>query len=215
MVRAPDRREAKFRPSAYYCDEDRGGDATKNRGVAHLWLHGVHSIPRRRNHTRLRDERYQNLCKLFSLTRPEEKLVSRPCERKVVAGVLWLTLVTAAVVFGSGSSQKPSISTTRTETQAAQHSAASDEWLAVPGLRVGPLSLGDTEQRIPELFPKRAITQTRIPNCGMEYLIGILVDAMHPGSLSVFAKDGRVVEITTSMGHYHTEQGIASGSSPR
>lgn len=99
--------------------------------------------------------------------------------------------------------------------QATPPANDSDEASIVPGTRVGALALGDAETKISELFPKPSIGQSAgTPGCGTEYLIGLLQDVRHPGFLRVFVKDGKVAQIEADRAHFHTVQGIASGSSP-
>jgi hypothetical protein len=101
------------------------------------------------------------------------------------------------------------------DEQPAPSSRIPEDFLIVPGVRAGALSLGDAETKIFELFPKPSIGQSPgPPGCGKDYLVGLLEDASHPGFLRVFAIDGRVVEIEASRARYHTSEGIAGNSSP-
>jgi hypothetical protein len=121
-----------------------------------------------------------------------------------------LAVIGGGIKLGNGSAyfQGPG-------NQAVPGSHDSGDWLIVPGTRVGALALGDAETRISDLFPKPSIGQSPgPPGCGTEYLIGLLQDAKHPGFLRVFAKDGKAVEIEADRAHYHTAEGIASGSPP-
>jgi hypothetical protein len=99
--------------------------------------------------------------------------------------------------------------------QVVQHPDAFGDSLVTPDGRAGALYLGDEETKIFELFPKPSVTQSpALPDCGMQYSVGLLQDTRHPGALNAFARDGKLFEIETVQSRYRTEEGIMSGSSP-
>jgi|SRR5580704_2293593 hypothetical protein len=95
------------------------------------------------------------------------------------------------------------------------HGTIEDLRLIEPGIRVGPLKLGDSQERALELFPKKPNIdqETFLPNCGTEYIWSDLDDPSHGTIMMRFKKD-RVWQIESVSANYHTRDGIAVGDSP-
>jgi hypothetical protein len=86
--------------------------------------------------------------------------------------------------------------------------------LIEPGLRVGPLKIGDTRERALELFPKKAEDQEWDDPCGTTL---DWVDASNPagrGDLSIRLKKERVFQIESSTTRFQTAEGITTFDSP-
>ena len=88
--------------------------------------------------------------------------------------------------------------------------------LILPGRSVGPLKLGDTRDRVGELFPyKKGVDQEfEQPGCGTEYL---WVDLKNPrgGNVFIRLKEGRVFQIESATSRYRTVEGLSVYSSPK
>lgn len=113
----------------------------------------------------------------------------------------------------------------RSATQTVSTSApvpSTDAALIEPGRRVGALRLGDTRERVIEVFPKK-------PNYDEEYnydegcprteIHWLDIDLRHEnGAVSngvfVYLKDGRVFQIEAATPHFHTADGIKEDSTP-
>jgi hypothetical protein len=140
----------------------------------------------------------------------------KPSQFSTVLLILFLLMQMSLTVRGDIGRLGTSLDSLREfRNQAPSHSHNSDDSLVVPGLRAGRVRLGDPEEAISKLFPRPSVSRSpSLPDCGMQYLIGLLQDARHPGALNVFVKEGKVVEIETIQGHYRTADGIASNSPP-
>ena len=84
-----------------------------------------------------------------------------------------------------------------------------------PGLRVGSLKLGDTQEEAFTLFPRKMHIDmvTPLPNCGTEYAWSDL-STSSPGNLIIRFKEGRVYQIESMTKKYRTKEGITSTSTP-
>lgn len=83
-----------------------------------------------------------------------------------------------------------------------------------PGLRVGPLKLGDSLDRALELFPKKDEDQQWDDQCGTTL---DWVDAANPmgrGDVYIRVKKGRVFQIESSTTRFQTAEGITTFESP-
>lgn len=83
-----------------------------------------------------------------------------------------------------------------------------------PGLRVGPLKLGDSLDRALELFPKKGEDQQWDDQCGTTL---DWVDAANPmgrGDVYIRVKKGRVFQIESSTTRFQTAEGITTFESP-
>jgi len=102
----------------------------------------------------------------------------------------------------------------QTESQQQSGSFTSTQVIIEPGLSVGPLKLGDTEERALELFPKKAEDQQWENSCGTTFN---WVDADNPvrgGNLFIRTKKGKVFQIESATTRFHTAEGIASLDPP-
>lgn len=92
---------------------------------------------------------------------------------------------------------------------------ARERFLIEPGLRVGPLKLGDTQERALELYPRKPDIdqETLLPNCGIEY-VWADIDSTSPGTLIIRFKEGRVFQIESNTVKYQTRDRIKSGDTP-
>jgi len=84
-----------------------------------------------------------------------------------------------------------------------------------PGQRIGPLKIGDSQDRALELFPlKQGIDQQWEDKCGTAL---DWVDSSNPngrGDVIIRLKKGKVFQIESSSSRYHTAEGIATFDSP-
>jgi hypothetical protein len=84
-----------------------------------------------------------------------------------------------------------------------------------PGQRLGPLKIGDSQDRALELFPlKQGIDQQWEDKCGAAL---DWVDAANPngrGDVIIRLKKGKVIQIESSSSRFHTAEGIATFDSP-
>lgn len=83
-----------------------------------------------------------------------------------------------------------------------------------PGLRVGPLKLGDSLDRALELFPKKDEDQQWDDQCGTTL---DWVDAANPmgrGDVYIRVKKGKVFQIESSTTRFQTAEGITTFESP-
>jgi len=84
-----------------------------------------------------------------------------------------------------------------------------------PGRRIGPLKLGDTQERALELFPLKADIDQEyvVPNCGTEYE-WLDLDNHQGGNVLIIFKDNLVSQISSTINRYRTIKGTGPGSSP-
>src|SRR5579863_979962 len=84
-----------------------------------------------------------------------------------------------------------------------------------PGQRVGPLKIGDSQDRALALFPlKQGVDQQWDDKCGTTL---DWVDSTNPngrGELFIRLKKGKVFQIESSTNRFHTAEGIAALDSP-
>jgi hypothetical protein len=83
-----------------------------------------------------------------------------------------------------------------------------------PGLSVGPLKLGESQERALELFPKKAEDQEWTDPCGntLDW-----VDTSNPngrGDVIIRLKKGKIFQIESSTTRFHTADGITTFDSP-
>jgi glycosyltransferase involved in cell wall biosynthesis len=83
-----------------------------------------------------------------------------------------------------------------------------------PGLSVGPLKLGDSQERALELFPKKAEDQEWTDPCGNSL---DWVDTTNPngrGDVIIRLKKGKIFQIESSTTRFRTADGITTFESP-
>jgi hypothetical protein len=135
-----------------------------------------------------------------------------PCLVSLIVGC-------AAQVQHSPASAK---SATQKVSTLASPAASADAIVIEPGRRVGALQLGDTRERVIEIFPKK-------PNYDEEYnydgmcprteIHWLDIDLTHenePVSNGVFVylKEGHVFQIEAATPRFHTADGITENSTP-
>jgi glycosyltransferase involved in cell wall biosynthesis len=84
-----------------------------------------------------------------------------------------------------------------------------------PGHSLGPLKLGDTEERARELFPKKDIDQEWEDACGTTI---DWTDSSNPighGEVFIRLKKGKVFQIESSTTRFHTAEDITTFESPQ
>ena len=115
------------------------------------------------------------------------------------------TVLLLLAVVSTGIEQKPETHDSR------------DLNLIQPGLRAGPLVLGDSYERATELFPPRPdIDQefSQAVGCGKE-LNWVDLKSSPVGNLFIRFKDGAIFQIDVATTRYHTAEGVAINSSPQ
>jgi hypothetical protein len=83
-----------------------------------------------------------------------------------------------------------------------------------PGLSVGPLKIGDNQERAEQLFPKKAEDQQWEDPCGTTL---DWVDTSNPngrGDVFIRLKKGKAFQIESSTTRFHTAEGITTFDSP-
>ncbi|MFZ0731863.1 MAG: hypothetical protein WAM79_06035 [Candidatus Sulfotelmatobacter sp.] len=101
-----------------------------------------------------------------------------------------------------------------TPASAATDSPQFTETTIDPGLRVGPLKLGDSLDRALELFPKKDEDQQWDDPCGTTL---DWVDTANPigrGDVYIRLKKGKVFQIESSTTRFQTAEGITTFDSP-
>jgi hypothetical protein len=83
-----------------------------------------------------------------------------------------------------------------------------------PGLRVGPLKLGDTHERALELFPKKDEDQQWDDACGTTIDWVDTTNPMGRGDLFIRFKKGKAFQIESSTTRFQTAEGITTFDSP-
>lgn len=93
-----------------------------------------------------------------------------------------------------------------------------DQWLVVPGQRIGLLKLGDSREHAMELFPRKPdidqeIQYTNYSRCGTEYH---WLHLASPTFQSIFIqfREGRVFQIAATDLRHHTKEGLKVRSTP-
>ena len=83
-----------------------------------------------------------------------------------------------------------------------------------PGLRVGPLKLGDTRARAMELFPKKEEDQEWEDQCGTTLDWVDATNLVGRGDLSIHLKKDKVFQIDSATTRFHTAEGITTFDPP-
>jgi hypothetical protein len=94
--------------------------------------------------------------------------------------------------------------------QQSEASSVFSQLIIEPGARVGPLKLGDSHERVLELFPKKAEDQEWQDACGTTV---DWVDAENKtghGDLFIRLKKGKVFQIESATTRFHTAEGITT-----
>jgi hypothetical protein len=101
------------------------------------------------------------------------------------------------------------------EPPATSDSPAITDILIEAGKSVGPLKIGDTQDRALELFPKKAEDQQWEDSCGTTIDWVDTTNPMGRGELAIRVKKGRVFQIESSTTRFHTAEGITTFDEPR
>ena len=142
---------------------------------------------------------------------------------------LAVSLITCVLSFGGGGSAQvkqsppaPAAPRPQTASTPASEAAPTDATLIQPGRSVGLLCLGDTRQRVLELFPNK-------PNYDEQYSYGepcpsseihwLDIDPSKENGpvyngLFIYLRGGRVFQIEAATPRFRTANGITEGSSP-
>jgi len=124
-----------------------------------------------------------------------------------------LLFTTAGSRLGARESQ-PDSEIFSQDQEASGNSPASGQTMIEPGARVGPLRIGDSEERALELFPKKYEDQEWDDNCGTTYTWFDLDNKIRGGSLLIRVKKGKVFQLESATTRFHTAEGIAALDSP-
>lgn len=84
-----------------------------------------------------------------------------------------------------------------------------------PGHSLGPLKLGDTEERARELFPKKDIDQEWEDACGTTIDWTDSTNPIGHGEVFIRLKKGKVFQIESSTTRFHTAEDITTFESPQ
>jgi hypothetical protein len=84
-----------------------------------------------------------------------------------------------------------------------------------PGLRIGPLKLGDTRDRALELFPRKEVDQEWEDSCGTTLDWVDATNSMGHGDVYIrLNKKGKIFQIESSTTRFQTADGITTFDSP-
>jgi hypothetical protein len=110
-------------------------------------------------------------------------------------------LMTALLLPTPGHSARP-------QSSEQDSGAPNGDTLIEPGLKIGPLKLGDSEERVLELFPKKIEDQEWENKCGTTYNWVDTANRIRGGNLYVRFKKGTVFQIESATVRFHTAEGI-------
>jgi hypothetical protein len=121
-----------------------------------------------------------------------------------------LIIPTLLILAGSLSGAKPAAA----QNQPTGNSPTSGQVVIEPGSRVGPLKIGDSEERALELFPKKYEDQQWDDSCGTTYTWADTENTVRGGTLAIRVKKGKVFQIESATTRFHTAEGITALDSP-
>jgi hypothetical protein len=129
-----------------------------------------------------------------------------------------LTLILSALAFTNAGHSLPratrGIAVATPQTPDTSTAPRIQNTTIEPGLRVGPLKLGDTRDRALELFPKKDEDQVWTDPCGTSL---DWVDATNPngrGDLVIRLKNEKVFQIESATTRFQTAEGITTFDRP-
>lgn len=142
---------------------------------------------------------------------------------KCVQPAVALLLVLPSLMHGRGMWRNPQTATQQaalldfSNSLVGDEPATCDQWLIVPGQRIGLLKLGDSHEQAMALFPRKAnideeFKYANCSRCGTEYH---WLDLADPGQdIYIQFREGRVFQIATTDLRHHTEEGLKVRSTP-
>ena len=123
-------------------------------------------------------------------------------------------LLSSTILFAVPASTRPLPATASAPQDQAPSGPQFTNTVIDPGLRVGPLKLGESHDRALEVFPKKSEDQEWEDNCGTNI---DWVDTTNPngrGDVFVRLKKGKIIQIESSTTRFHTAEGITTFDSP-
>jgi len=147
------------------------------------------------------------------------QITARRILRAVVLLLALASLLQGRGTWGDGQTSKDEAALLdRRGSHVGNDPAAKDQWLVVPGQRIGLLKLGDSREHAMELFPPKPNIdeETQYANfsqCGTEYH---WLDLASPTFQSIFIQfgEGRVFQIAATDLRHHTKEGLKVRSTP-
>jgi hypothetical protein len=128
-------------------------------------------------------------------------------------------LIVPAVLFAAAGIELPPGShaihpETPASAQQDSGSFTSSAVLIEPGVSVGSLKLGDTRERVQELFPKKYEDQEWENHCGTTFNWVDTENKIRGGNLFIRFKKGKIFQIDSATTRFHTAEDIAPLDSP-
>jgi hypothetical protein len=129
-----------------------------------------------------------------------------------------LLIVPAVLFAAAGIELPPGSHAIHPETPASAQqdsgSFTSSAVLIEPGVSVGSLKLGDTRERVQELFPKKYEDQEWENHCGTTFNWVDTENKIRGGNLFIRFKKGKIFQIDSATTRFHTAEDIAPLDSP-
>jgi len=129
-----------------------------------------------------------------------------------------LLIVPAVLFAAAGIELPPGSHAIHPETPASAQqdsgSFTSSAVLIEPGVSVGSLKLGDTRERVQELFPKKYEDQEWENHCGTTFNWVDAENKIRGGNLFIRFKKGKIFQIDSATTRFHTAEDIAPLDSP-
>ncbi|HVA17022.1 MAG TPA: hypothetical protein VMV59_04835 [Candidatus Dormibacteraeota bacterium] len=135
----------------------------------------------------------------------------------VAVGVLAAALPCSQMLTHVPSPQWPKpFESSASKKAAPQADATSDSSSIVPGERIGPLRLGDTEQRFWELFHRyeSGSDEYNYP-CRGGWITELHWNEPVSAGIFAYAKSGHILQIAVASPHFRTANGITEDSTPQ
>ena len=125
-----------------------------------------------------------------------------------------MMLVLQSSIVGQGANVHPPAIGSGSGAHTSSSSLEGNASLIVPGVGIGKLKLGDTQERTFKLFPPKAdVDQEWKDKCGNMFN---WMDSSNPhkGNLFILFRNGRVVQIGSATTRYHTVDALTAYDSP-
>lgn len=134
---------------------------------------------------------------------------------KILSPVLASVIALAAAMMASPIAVREAhAAPSAAEPGAADDSPAITDILIEAGKGIGPLKIGDTQDRALALFPKKSEDQQWEDSCGTTIDWVDTSNPMGRGELAIRLKKGRVFQIESSTTRFHTAEGITTFDEP-